>query len=245
MSLPKPYYEDTRAGITIYCGNCLDILPALGNGFSILSDPPYGMKNNTDSRRFSGGKPENDKRRGNKGGRFREMIVGDDRPFDPTPFLAYENVILWGSNHFSQRLPVGSQLVWIKRTDRAFGTFLSDAEVAWEKGGYGVYCFRDFSMKAEERDRKHPNQKPIPLMRWCISRLVTGKILDPFCGSGSTLVAAKDLGRKAIGIEISEEYCRIAVKRLQQENLPLSFDSIVKSNAVDRDLSLPLIEGSL
>lgn len=215
MSLPKPYYEEN--GIVIYHGDCRDILPHLPKVDLVLTDPPYGMKNNVDSRRFSGGKPENVKRRGNKGGRFREMIFGDDKPFDPASFLIFDDCILWGCNHFGQKLPVGTTLVWIKRNDSAFGTFLSDAELAWMKGGCGVYCFRDFSMKSEERDRLHPNQKPIPLFKWCIEKTDAGIILDPFMGSGTTLRAAKDLGRKAIGIEIEEKYCEIAVKRLRQE----------------------------
>ena len=63
-------------------------------------------------------------------------------------------------NHFAARLPVGTTLIWLKRYDNAFGTFLSDAEIAWEKGGYGVYCFRDVSMQGESNNKKHPTQKP-------------------------------------------------------------------------------------
>jgi site-specific DNA-methyltransferase (adenine-specific) len=71
-------------------------------------------------------------------------------------------------------------------------------------------------MAGEARQRVHPTQKPIGLMEWCICK-VTGKtVLDPYMGSGTTLVAAKQLGRKAIGIEIEERYCEIAVKRLSQ-----------------------------
>lgn len=72
--------------------------------------------------------------------------------------------------------------------------------------------------------RKHPTQKPIKLMKWCLSFRWTKDchtILDPFMGSGTTLRAAKDLGRRAIGIEINEKYCEIAAKRLEQEVLPL------------------------
>ena len=217
----KPYYEEN--GITIYHGDCREILPSLPKVDLVLTDPPYGMNNNTDSSRFSGGDDESISRRG-VGGRFNAPIIGDDKPFDPIPFLNYPKVILFGSNHFSQKLPTGSTLVWIKRNDAAFGTFLSDAELAWMKGGHGVYCFRDFSLMADARNRFHPNQKPIPLIQWCIEKSkADGVILDPFMGSGTTLRAAKDLGRPAIGIEIEEKYCEIAVKRLRQEVLPLIF----------------------
>lgn len=211
----KPYYE--HAGITIYHGDCREILPSLPPIDLLLSDPPYGMNNNTDSSRFSGGTEGHIAKSGN-GGKFKGPIVGDDKPFDPSPFLNFHDVILFGSNHFSQRLPVGSTLVWIKRLDGAFGSFLSDAEIAWKKGGHGVYCFRDITLMSETRDRHHPNQKPLSLIKWCIEQSKTqGRILDPFMGSGTTLRAAKDLGRKAIGIEIEEKYCEIAAKRLSQE----------------------------
>jgi site-specific DNA-methyltransferase (adenine-specific) len=216
----KPYYE--QDGITIYHGDCREILPSLPKVDLVLTDPPYGMNNNPDSSRFSGGTPEIIARRGNGGGRFKQPIVGDDTPFDPSPFLDFEKVILWGFNHFASRLPVGSTLVWIKRFDAAFGTFLSDAELGWMKGGCGVYCKRDLSLTKETRQRKHPNQKPMTLMTWCIEKAGDVQtILDPFMGSGTTLVAAKQLHRKAIGIEIEEKYCQIACKRLAQGVLPI------------------------
>ncbi len=83
--------------------------------------------------------------------------------------------------------------------------------------GHGVYCRRDLSNNAITNERVHPTQKPESLMRWCIEFFPKASIiLDPYCGSGSTLRVAKDLGLKAIGIEIEERYCEIAANRLSQ-----------------------------
>ena len=92
------------------------------------------MNFDTDSTRFTGGKHA----RGD--GRKDRIIFGDDCAFDPMPWLAFENVILWGANHYAQQLPVGSTLVWLKRYIHMYGTFLSDAEIGWQKGGCGVYA---------------------------------------------------------------------------------------------------------
>jgi hypothetical protein len=132
---------------------------------------------------------------------------------------------LWGVNHFAERVPRGTWLVWLKKPAARYGTFLSDAEVAWMKGGHGIYA-REFQWeglnRAEERgDHWHPTQKPVAIMRWCIEVGAdsTLPIVDPFCGSGPTLQAAKSLQRSAIGIEIEERYCEIAAKRCRQEVL--------------------------
>ena len=213
----KPYFTDSTGTIQIFHGDCREILP-LVKADVVVSDVPYGMNWNVDTSRFSGGSQESKARRG-EGRTDRLSVQADDQPFDPSPFLGFDEVILFGCNHFAARLPVGTTLVWIKRNDDAFGSFLSDAELAWMKGGHGVYCFRDTSMAGEARTRAHPTQKPLPLMRWCIEKTTGSTILDPFMGSGTTLRAAKDLGRRAIGIEIEERYCEIAAKRLQQEVL--------------------------
>jgi len=216
----KPYYEDEKAGIVIYHGKAEEIAPSIEGVDLLLSDPPYGMNWNTDTKRFTPGPNGHNSADGSRITEDLGAVVGDAKPFDPTPWLVYPRVILFGYNHFASRLPVGTTLVWIKRLDPAFGTFLSDAELAWMKGGHGVYCRRDTSLMAETRERRHPTQKPLSLMTWCIEKAGSdGLILDPFMGSGTTLRGAKDLGRKAIGIEIEERYCEIAAQRLAQEVL--------------------------
>jgi DNA modification methylase len=117
----------------------------------------------------------------------------------------------------------------VKRNEDAYGSFLSDAEIAYVSGIQGVYCFRktfagsskaiDAGFSAYESSA-HPNQKPVDLMQWCLSfTRDDSPICDPYMGSGTTLVAAKNLGRKAIGIELEERYCEIAANRLRQSVL--------------------------
>lgn len=208
----KPYYE--KAGIVIYHGDCRDILPTLGPSLRIVSDPPYGMNWAADGA-LSGGAGHQKKNN-------RTRIVGDNEPFDPAPLLCFSEVTLWGYQHYAQRLPAGSTLVWVKKNLEKCGKVLSDAELAWEKGGVGVYVkwsvWDGCARESEHGDHYHPTQKPVNIMRWFIERgnsLLP--ICDPYVGSGSTLVAAKQLGRAAIGIEIEEKYCEIAALRLSQE----------------------------
>lgn len=220
MSLPAPYYQDEA--VTIYHGDCREILPLLPPVDLVLTDPPFGVALNTDNRRFSGGHTA--ARHGNGVGSYGgRPITGDDEPFDPRHLLNYgEHQVIWGWNNFPDRLPAGACLAWIKRNDEAFGSFLSDAELAWMSKGRGVYCFRDLSNNAIARERLHPTQKPLPLMKWCLGFFPKARhVLDPYMGSGSTLRAAKDLGLHAIGIEIEEENCEKAARRMAQSVLPL------------------------
>jgi DNA modification methylase len=213
----KPYYE--RDGITIYHGDCREILPALDAVGLVLTDPPYGIGLDTDNSRFSGGTDGNIAKRGKGvGSAGGAPITNDETPFDPS-FLVHigSHQVIWGWHNFPDRLPPGACLVWLKRYDEAFGSFLSDAETAWMSKGHGVYCRRDLSNNAIANERAHPTQKPVGLMRWCLSFFPNAEtVLDPFMGSGSTLVAAELECRRAIGIEIEERYCEIAAKRLSQ-----------------------------
>jgi site-specific DNA-methyltransferase (adenine-specific) len=159
-------------------------------------------------------------------GRNDRHVHGDDKPFDPSPWINYKSVVLWGWNHYASRLPIGSSLVWLKRSPQHYGTFLSDAEIAWEKGGHGTYVF--YAEDSNGRRQKelsgdpfggatsHPTQKPIALMQWCLQRNpCSGITLDPFMGSGTTGVACMNLGRKFIGIEIERKYFDIACERVE------------------------------
>jgi DNA modification methylase len=104
--------------------------------------------------------------------------------------------------------------VWNK-PERGFS--LAEAELAWTSRDNVV---RVFDGNRSDPGREHPTQKPIKLMTWCLSFFPdAASVLDPFMGSGTTLRAAKDLGRKAIGIEVEERYCEIAARRMRQEVL--------------------------
>ena len=217
----KPYYEAN--GITIYHGDCRTVLQTLAPVDLVLTDPPYGIAVNTDSSRFSGGKGHISKNGNGIGTANGAPVAGDNEPFDPSFLLAYgTHQVIWGWNNYPDKLPRGASLVWIKRHDEAFGSFLSDAELAWMSKGHGVYCRRDLSNNAITRERVHPTQKPVSLMAWCLSFFPGAQlVLDPFMGSGTTLAACKRMGRRAIGIELEERYCEIAARRLSQEVLDL------------------------
>lgn len=214
MSLPEPYYD--RDGITIYHGDARQIVPLLDGVDLVLTDPPYGVSLNTS---YASAK------RGNKTeAHDYPPVHGDDEPFDPSFLLGFQNVVLWGANYYADKLPPqGQWLVWDKRDGVGYND-QADCELAWSRGTKGTVprIYRHMwngMLKASERDerRVHPTQKPVALMRWCLDFYpVAETVLDPFMGSGTTLRAAADLGRRAIGIEINEDYCRIAVERLRQ-----------------------------
>lgn len=207
-----PYYD--KDGITIYRGDCREILPTLPKCDLLLTDPPYGINH-----------PTNFLTRGrSKVAECRDYppVFDDDKPFDPRWLLGVcDKHILWGANYFADKLQsVSGWLVWDKERPDALDQ--ATCELAWTDCVKGVRRIRHLwhgMCRDGMDDLFHPTQKPVAVMRWCMSTRWTEKcnsILDPFMGSGTTLVAAKLLGRRAIGIEIEERYCEIAVNRLRQ-----------------------------
>jgi len=207
----NPYYQ--RDGITIFRGDCKKLLPLIPPFFFdlVLTDPPYGINYKTEQK--SAG----------RGGRDYKRVRGDDRHFDPSHLLVYERLILWGANYYAHMLPRSTRwIVWDKREGRGQNC-QSDCELAWLKGLPGVttrtfYHKWNGACRASERheQRLHPTQKPVALMRWCIELFKgTRTIMDPYMGVGGTLVAAKQLGLTAIGIEFDEQYCRAAANRVE------------------------------
>ena len=194
----------------LYLGDCREIISSLSEVDSLVSDPPYGIS----YQKGVGG-------RGKHTVRNTEAIEGDAEPFDPSPFLDFSDVILWGGNHFAARLPHGRWLAWDKLAGMPEFDSFSDVEFAWRKGRGKDRIFSHMwkgickaSEKGQGKERWHPTQKPIALMQWCVE-MVPGTILDPFMGSGTTGVACARLGRKFIGIEIEPKYFEIACRRIE------------------------------
>lgn len=209
----------TIGNAELWHGDCREVLPMLPKKAAIVSDPPYGMSWVQISPSSGKHLSEGGGRTGGKNSKhYGESIANDSEEFDPSNLLEWSHVILWGSNHYSDRLPGGAALVWIKKAESCWGAFLSDAELAWAKPGVGVYCFRDYSTgQADARRgfRMHPNQKPVSLMSWCIQRVPDPlPIIDPYMGSGTTGIACAMLGRNFYGIEIDRKYFDIACERI-------------------------------
>ena len=206
---PVPYYD--QDSITIYHGDCAQVLPFLDPVDLLLTDPPYGIGIGKDGR-IGGGCHHT---------KWSDGIAWDDAPpcrelIDSCIGKA-SKAILWGGNYFGLG-PTKTFFIWDK-VQR--GLDFADAEVAWANTGGPVRVFTRARSPALYKDRQHPTQKPIDLIHWCIQQAGDGinTILDPFMGSGTTLVAAKNQGKRCIGIEREEKYCKIAVERLGQQSL--------------------------
>lgn len=204
----------------LYCGDCLEVLPTLGRVDAVVTDPPYGIGYSPAG--GGGGITDRNGKRYEKRFTGNDLVRGDNKPFDPTPFLQIAPItVMWGGNHFADKLPASScWLVWDKRCGTSNNDF-ADCEIAWTNMPRVARVFNHLwngMLKDSERGipRVHPTQKPIEVMRWCLEQVKAEIILDPFMGSGTTGVACANLGRIFIGIEIEPKYYEIALKRITE-----------------------------
>ncbi len=207
------FYQDDWS--TIYHADCREILPLLPPVDLVLTDPPYGRNMNF--------------------GRRSESIIGDedvslrDLVIEMLPNISK---FIFGSPLCLRPQDIKAVLIW----DKSELTGMGDLSFPWKITHEEIYVMGN-GFKIERRDGSvlrfplrpswsnhpdsisglHPAEKPVSLIQYLLTKTNARIILDPFMGSGTTLVAAKNLNRKAIGIEIEEKYCVIAVKRLRQE----------------------------
>ena len=209
-----PYYDED--GITIYCGDCLELSPL--NADVMVTDPPYGIDYHS--------------------GRENALpsVAGDaDTAMRDTILSKWwvRPLAVFASWRCRPPIEPRGQLIWSKNCggmgDLSF-PWKPDYEVCWIYGdgwaghrGSSILRARTVpTWNSGPARRVHPTEKPIDLLEQIIEKAPAGVIADPFMGSGTTLVAAKNLGRRAIGIEIEERYCEIAAKRLSQKVLNFS-----------------------
>jgi DNA modification methylase len=224
MSLPKPYYE-TPLG-KLYHGDCLEIMPELGFMSLCITDPPYGI-NIAKTGRVGGTKPF-----GKSGGPEikPKEYPKSDWDASPPPRIAFEIIraasqdqIIFGANYFSNYLPPSKcWLVWDKDNTGNF----SEAELAYTSFDLALRKIRwrwNGMLKEAPEERFHPTQKPVGLFAWILEKYGQDavSVLDPYLGSGTTALACERLKKRWVGIEISEEYCAIAAKRIEAERKQL------------------------
>jgi len=212
--------EERIGNQRLILGDCLEVMPLLGRFDAVVTDPPYGI-----------GRDGQKRTAGGKGGRKAHEFKGWDarRPSENAfaQMLSKSgDQIIWGGNHFADLLPPSrGWLVW----DKGQRISQSDGELAFSsrRGPLRIMTLNrvslilethanHFSVQSDDTTR-HPTQKPVALMEWCLGFLPDAKtILDPFMGSGTTLVACQRMGRQGIGIELDPDYFAIACKRVDE-----------------------------
>lgn len=217
------YYEEKDPDLKIYCGDCLEILPLLGGASLVITDPPYGMSFQSNYRFVK-----------------HEKIAGDnelpiyliDMARSKASHASYF-FCRW-DNIYQMQKPK-SVLAWVKN-NWSMGDLEHEHGRQWE-----AICFYpanehkfyeripDVIRDARTGNDLHPTQKPVGLIRRIIESNYGDSVLDPFLGSGTTLVACKELNRNGIGIEINEKYCEIAKKRLMNTPKPMFREETTKT----------------
>jgi site-specific DNA-methyltransferase (adenine-specific) len=225
----KPYYQDEA--VTIYHGDCREVLPGLKPVRLVVTDPPYmfGMASTAQEGKSGGwGDMMN-------AATFYAVFLGQIRPLIENQsgaawvFNSWRSFPVLARAAFEARWPIESLLVWDKVGIGPGGPKglrpVYELAALFACPGFAIAnrslpdIWRE-PWGAYLRQTEHPAEKPTALLGKIIHESGDGVTLDPFMGSGSTLRAAKDLGRRAIGIEIEERYCEIAAKRMEQGALP-------------------------
>jgi DNA modification methylase len=198
------------------CGSAYNYLDNIAT--AIITDPPYGIDYAPDWKKCDGSPSD-----------FKK-IEGDQKEFDPRPFLNRETVVLFGANYFTRHLPQGFWICWDKRTkDELDDMFGSPFELAWfkspktTKAAIMIRVLHGGVVNADavygyDASRSHPTQKPIILFEDILKKLTNEgeTVCDPFCGSGTTLLAAENTGRTCIAYEIDPAYCNVILQRYVQ-----------------------------
>lgn len=208
---------------TLHLADCRDAMGLLPLTAALVSDPQYGagrfVSNHNSGRKGAGAAMTRTE------GDFKANV--DQGEFDPSPWLAFNSTVLWGANHYCDRLPRGHRwLSWDKLDGKTPVPGTSDMELAWtsEKGPSRTFThlWRGIMRAGEENvangGKLHPHQKPIELMKWCIKLQPPAEVIvDPYMGSGSTGIAALRCGLQFVGVELDPAYFDIACERLENE----------------------------
>ena len=198
--------KDVRiGGCRLILGDCLEVMPLLGRFDAVVTDPPYGIGEHGGG--FRGRKGQSIRVHQNKG--------WDKRRPDQVAFGVMlgcsDAQVIWGGNYFADWLPPSKGWFYWRKL---MGGDFADGELAWTSLDRAL---REFTKCPKGQGAVHPTQKPVALMEWCLGFLPDAKtILDPFMGSGTTLVACQRMGRHGTGIELDPDYFAIACKRVDE-----------------------------
>lgn len=215
----------------LWHGDCREVLSQI-EADACVTDPPYGI-----AYMHSGGGIGVGARRNHS-----IPIHGDGNPFDPVPLLRFPIVLMFGADHYRDKLPSGGTLIaWDKHIGIGPNDSFADAEYAWTnlrvKRNVFRYLWKGVACEKMGEDggrRYHPTTKPQGLMRWCIELMPNAKtIVDPYMGSGSTGVAAIALGRAFVGVEIHRPYFDVACERIAAAQAQGKLFSAPKVGAAD------------
>ena len=223
-----PYYE--RSGITIYHADCRDVLPLLVGIDLALTDPPYGIDGGRGTANLLRGKGKYEQADWEDTPEYLEQVCVP--AFAQCLEISERAIITPGKRHMAMYMN--------HRSPDDIGCFFTPASVGRGRWGFNsfnpiLYYGKDpragqgswptgMLLIESTKGIDHPCPKPLGAWTWLLNKgsLEGETVLDPFMGSGTTLVAAKHLGRKAIGIEIEERYCEIAANRLSQEVMDMA-----------------------